>query len=313
MSVFSLHLLSSPCCRTAPQRPAPAATAPAAGPPRDAPDAAPPRRPRRGPARRSWSGLARRRRDGRVREARARHRAAPGRGSGSPPRRSWSGLELAHRGLPSRARARPPARRRSRRQEQRPAEARPGLERAARQGLGEGGGDALHGVDVGGGERGDVLERGVGGVEAAGGGGGAVEEEVDEAEAALVGAELPQQPGRRRAGGRVERHGVGRQVVERGGCDGRRGGFVLEHEPEPRQLAWSCVPPTFIKQAQAEAAAGTTRRRSRRSGRKKKDLLRPPNFSGRSRSASQPNIRFWSNPAHLEFHPNSCRDGSNPT
>jgi hypothetical protein len=75
-------------------------------------------------------------------------------------------------------------------QEQRPAQARPRPERAARQRLGEGGGDALHGVAVGRRERRDVLERGVGGVEAArGGGGGAVEEEVDEAEAALVGEE----------------------------------------------------------------------------------------------------------------------------
>ena len=118
-SSLSLHLLSSSYCRTTPQCPAPAATAPAVGP----------RRPRHPPAvdarpgRRTSSRCARRGSAPAAPDAglpdlpatAATSSPAPGRksegGSSSPPRRSWSGLELARRGLPSRARARSPARR----------------------------------------------------------------------------------------------------------------------------------------------------------------------------------------------------------
>ena len=83
-------------------------------------------------------------------------------------------------------------------QEQRPVEARPHLERVVHHGLREGGRDALHGITVMDDEPGDVLVRGAGSIGAAGGGrGSAIEEEVDDAEAALVGAELPQQPWQR--------------------------------------------------------------------------------------------------------------------
>ncbi|WOK97705.1 hypothetical protein Cni_G06413 [Canna indica] len=68
----------------------------------------------------------------------------------------------------------------------------PRAENAAGERLGEAHGDALHGVAIGSGQEADLLEEDVGLLEVAGGYVvGAAEEEVNEAEPALVGLELP--------------------------------------------------------------------------------------------------------------------------